>query len=77
MVYSAVASTMRPALPSFSASEVIVPVRVASWPISKGLRNLVRAPANIRRCSSTGGKKPPRSGWPSVPIFDMGARGRK
>ena len=37
----------------------------------------MRLPAHIRRGSGTGGRKPPRCGWPSGPSSDCRAVGRK
>jgi hypothetical protein len=42
--------------------------RVATSPTRSGLTNVSRPPAHIRRGRATGGRKPPRRGWPSGPI---------
>ena len=49
--------------------------RVDSSPTRKGSMNSSSPPAHIRRGSGTGGRKPPRVGWPSGPSIDIGNTG--
>jgi hypothetical protein len=53
--------------------------RITASPARSGLPGIHSSwlPAHMRRGSGTGGRKPPRRGWPSGPICDCGACGRK
>ena len=55
----------------------VAPLRVATSPTRSARWNASRPPAHIRRGSSTGGRKPPRRGWPSAPSSLCLASGRK
>ena len=64
-----------PVEPVFIVTSEIREVRVDSSPTRNGSRNSISPPAHIRRGSGTGGRKPPRVGWPSGPSIDIGNTG--
>src|SRR6476660_9159142 len=64
-----------PVEPVFIVTSEIFEVRVDSSPTRNGSRNWISPPAHIRRGSGTGGRKPPRVGWPSGPSIDIGNTG--
>ena len=61
-----------PVLPVFMVTSEMRELRVISSPTRKGSKNSSSPPAHIRRGSGTGGRKPPRVGWPSGPSCDIG-----
>ena len=61
-----------PVPPVFIVTSAMLEVRVISSPTRSGSRNSSSPPAHIRRGSGTGGRKPPRAGWPSGPSSDIG-----
>src|SRR3546814_14162096 len=63
-----VTKTSFPLRPCFSVIDSIVDTRRISVPSTSGRRKMTRPPAHIRRGSGTGGRKPPRLGWPSTPV---------
>lgn len=72
-----VTKTSAPLRPCLASTLLMVDRRTTSSPIFNGRSKCSRPPAHMRRGSGTGGKKPPRFGWPSVPISLWGACGRK
>ena len=64
-----VTNTSGPVRPSFTATDITSEVRVARSPMASFFRNCSLPPAHMRRGSSTGGRKPPRCGWPSSPSW--------
>ena len=64
-----------PVLPVFSVKSLIVEVRVTTSPTRSGSTKLIAPPAHIRRGNGTGGRNPPRLGWPSAPTSDNGTTG--
>ena len=50
-------------------------VFVTTAPIGSGAWKVTSLPAHIRRGKATGGRKPPRLGWPSVSISACGTIG--
>ena len=64
-----------PVLPVFIVTSEIREVRFASSPTRSGSKNSSSPPAHIRRGSGTGGRKPPRVGWPSWLSSDIGNTG--
>src|SRR3984893_1289431 len=65
----------KPVEPDFSVKSLIVEVRVTTSPTRKDSVMLIAPPAHIRRGSGTGGRNPPRLGWPSGPTSDNGTTG--
>src|SRR6185312_15368641 len=64
-----------PVEPLFRVTSEIREARADSSPTRSGSRNWISPPAHIRRGSGTGGRKPPRVGWPSGPSIDIGNTG--
>ena len=64
-----------PVLPVFMVTSEMREVRFASSPTRKASKNSSSPPAHIRRGSGTGGRKPPRVGWPSGLSSDIGNTG--
>lgn len=61
-----------PVAPLLASTLAMREVRAASLPMTSGAVNVRRPPAHMRRGSGTGGRKPPRCGWPSGPRPDCG-----
>ena len=67
-----------PVRPALCLTEAMRECFCAASPTRSGLLcHCRRPPAHMRRGSGTGGKKPPRKGWPSGPIWPCGACGKK
>src|SRR6202140_1231722 len=64
-----------PVLPVFIVTSAMREVRVISSPTRNASKNSSSPPAHIRRGSGTGGRKPPRVGWPSWLSADIGNTG--
>jgi hypothetical protein len=69
MLCSTVTSTSSPLRPDLWTTSRTVDRRVASRSSSSGAPNVMSDAANIRRGKLIGGRKPPRLGWPSGPIW--------
>ena len=69
--------TSVPLRPFFSLTSATVERRRTASPMASGSRNSMRLPAHMRRGSGTGGRKPPRFGWPSGPSCACACIGRK
>src|ERR1700721_4891861 len=65
----------KPVLPGLRFISLIVELRVTTSPTRSGSMKLISPPAHIRRGKGTGGRKPPRVGWPSGPTYDIGTTG--
>ena len=69
---------MAPVVPVLGSTDLMREERWIVWPIlSGGPVKAKRLPAHMRRGSGTGGRKSPRSAWPSGPTFESGAVSRK
>jgi hypothetical protein len=66
-----------PLRPCFTVTSSMVDVRAMRSPTQSGSWNVSWLPAHMRRGSGTGGRKPPRSAWPSTPRVDCRCTGRK
>ena len=64
-------------LPVLALTSLIRERRVAVDPTASGAAKYSRPPAHIRRGSVTGGRKPPRLGWPSGPRAEAGLTDQK
>jgi hypothetical protein len=70
-------NTSVPLRPRFTVTSSIVDVRASRSPTRSGSWNVSWLPAHMRRGRGTGGRKPPRTAWPSGPISDWRCSGRK
>ena len=64
-----------PVEPVFTVTSDMRAVRLGASPTRSASKNSSSPPAHIRRGSGTGGRKPPRVGWPSGPSIDIGNTG--
>ena len=69
---------MAPVEPVLGSTDLICEERRIVSPTRSGRPlKAKRLPAHMRRGSGTGGRKSPRSAWPSGPTLDNGAASRK